>query len=236
MELKFVTRESDFLVFESSDGTRMRAILDESLRDAIRKNQVVESSGFSPREVQSQIRLGRSVSEVASNLGVPESAVEPFALPILDELRFVLEAALNISLPDGPTMKRFEEIVLNAEPNAQFKVVKTDEGWEVSAQGSQRYTWLFNPRARVIEPTNDAARKVGRHVSVRDAIFEPSATSAPESKTEEPTASVHDLVQELRSRRQATSEIKPQTAKGRASLPSWDEIVLGTSHLDSDAD
>lgn len=234
MELKFVTRDNDLLVFETSDGTRLRAMLDDSLRDAIRKQQVIETSSFTPREVQSLIRQGFDVAEVSQKLGVPESAVEPFALPILDELRYVLEAALNISLPDGPTMKRFEEIVLNAEPNATFKVLKTEEGWEVIAVGSQRYTWLFDPKTRVIESTNEAARKIGRTIAVKDAIFEP-AKKVETQVAESPQASVHDLVEELRSRRQAQTEIKPQTAKGRASLPSWDEIVLGTSHLDADS-
>lgn len=234
MELKFVSRDNDVLVFETSDGSRLRALLDDSLRDAIRKQQVVETSTFTPREVQALIRQGFEISEVAVKLGVPESAVEPFALPILDELRYVLEAALNISLPDGPTMKRFEEIVLNAEPSATFKVLKTEEGWEVVANGTQRYTWLFDPKTRVIESTNEAARKIGRTISVKDAIFEPSNKPDP-AAAEQPQASVHDLVEELRSRRQAQTDIKPQTAKGRASLPSWDEIVLGTSHLESDS-
>ncbi len=234
MELKFVSRDNDVLVFETSDGSRLRALLDDSLRDAIRKQQIVESSTFTPREVQALIRQGLDIPEVAAKLGVPDSAVEPFALPILDELRYVLEAALNISLPDGPTMKRFEEIVLNAEPSATFKVLKTEEGWEVVANGTQRYTWLFDPKTRVIESTNEAARKIGRTISVKDAIFEPSNKPEP-VVAEAPQASVHDLVEELRSRRQSQTEIKPQTAKGRASLPSWDEIVLGTSHLESDS-
>jgi hypothetical protein len=153
----------------------------------------------------------------------------------LDELKFVLDAALNITLPDGPTMKRFEDIVLNSEPEAQFKVIKGEEGWELIATGSQRYTWLFNPKTRVIEPTNEAARKIGKVTAVKDAIFEPSVAKSEPAAQEQPTASVHDLVEELRSRRQAPAEIKPQTAKGRASLPSWDEIVLGTSHLETDS-
>ena len=53
-------------------------------------------------------------------------------------------------------------------------------------------------------------------------------TPEPEEVSAEPAASVHDLVEELRARRAAT-QIKPASAKGRASLPSWDEIVLGTS-------
>lgn len=234
MELKFVSRDNDLLIFETSDGTRLTALLDDSLREAIRRQQIVESATFTPREVQALIRQGFELQDVAQRLGVPESAIEPFALPILDELRFVLEAALNITLPDGPTMKRFEEIVLNAEPNATFKVAKGEDGWEVTATGTQRYTWIFDPKTRVIESTNEAARKIGRTISVKDAIFEPSPKPS-EPADEAPQASVHDLVQELRSRRQGQAEIKPQTAKGRASLPSWDEIVLGTSHLDADS-
>ena len=83
MELKFVSREGDYLVFETAEGTRARTLIDDQVRDAIRKVQPVDSSSFTPREVQQQIRAGLSVTEVAANLGVPESAVEPFALPDL---------------------------------------------------------------------------------------------------------------------------------------------------------
>lgn len=107
MELKFVSREGDYLVFETSDGIRAQTLIDDQVRDAIRKVQPSEEVSFTPREVQNQIRAGFSLSEVAAKLGVPESAVEPFALPILDEIRYVLDAALNTTLPDGPTMKRF---------------------------------------------------------------------------------------------------------------------------------
>ena len=55
------------------------------------------------------------------------------------------------------------------------------------------------------------------------------------SEANQPSASVHDLVQELRARR-APEEIKPASAKGRASLPSWDEIVLGTGKSDVETD
>jgi hypothetical protein len=55
-----------------------------------------------------------------------------------------------------------------------------------------------------------------------------------EAEDESQEASVHDLVEELRSRRNK-EPIKPATAKGRASLPSWDEIVLGTSNSESES-
>jgi hypothetical protein len=241
MELKFVSREGDYLVFETSDGVRARTLIDDQIRDSIRKVQASESSDFTPREVQQQIRSGLSLSEVAANLGVPESAVEPFALPILDEIRFVLDAALNTTLPDGPTMKRFEDMVLASDPSASFKAIKSDLGWEIIAKGSGTYSWLFDLRSRVIEPNSESARKIGKANSVRDSIFTAAIPVQEVIEEVEPAhpegASVHDLVQELRSRReQNTQELKPHSAKGRAALPSWDEIVLGTGSLDTDSD
>ncbi len=240
MELKFVSREGDYLVFETSDGVRARTLIDDQIRDAIRKVQQSENSSFTPREVQQQIRSGLSLEEVAANLGVPESAVEPFALPILDEIRFVLDAALNTTLPDGPTMKRFEDMVLASDPAASFKAIKSEQGWEIIANGNGTYSWLFDARTRVIEPNSESARKIGKANSIRDSIFTAPAAPEPaeEPQAKEPAgASVHDLVQELRSRReQSTQELKPHSAKGRAALPSWDEIVLGTGSLDTDAD
>jgi hypothetical protein len=241
MELKFVSREGDYLVFETSDGVRARTLIDDQIRDAIRKVQASENSDFTPREVQQQIRSGLSLSEVAANLGVPESAVEPFALPILDEIRFVLDAALNTTLPDGPTMKRFEDMVLASDPSASFKAIKSDLGWEIIAKGSGTYSWLFDLRSRVIEPNSESARKIGKANSVRDSIFTAAIPVQEVIEEVEPAqpegASVHDLVQELRSRReQNTQELKPHSAKGRAALPSWDEIVLGTGSLDTDSD
>lgn len=240
MELKFVSREGDYLVFETSDGMRARTLIDDQVKDAIRKTQQSDSPSFTPREVQNQIRSGLSLSEVAANLGVPESAVEPFALPILDEIRFVLDAALNTTLPDGPTMKRFEDMVIASDPVATFKAIKSEQGWEIIAKGNGTYSWLFDLRTRVIEPNSESARKIGKANSVRDSIFTAPVKEEPAAVVEEQqpeTASVHDLVQELRSRReQQAQELKPQPAKGRAALPSWDEIVLGAGPLDTDAD
>ncbi len=240
MELKFVSREGDYLVFETSDGVRARTLIDDQVKDAIRKTQQSDSSSFTPREVQNQIRSGLSLSEVAANLGVPESAVEPFALPILDEIRFVLDAALNTTLPNGPTMKRFEDMVLASDPAATFKAIKSEQGWEIVAKGNATYSWLFDLRSRVIEPNSESARKIGKANSLRDSIFTAPVKEEPVAIVEEQqpeTASVHDLVQELRSRReQHAQELKPHSAKGRAALPSWDEIVLGAGPLDTDAD
>ncbi|MCF8528498.1 MAG: DUF3071 domain-containing protein [Aquiluna sp.] len=250
MELKFVSKESDYLVFETNEGQRLRAILDNTLRDAIRKVDAKDTSGLSPKDIQTLIRQGEGVESVAARYGVPVQAIEPFAAPILDELNFVLQAALTTKVSDGQTMLTFEDLVLRQFPAANFKAYKSGDQWVVSVDTDPELSWDFSPKHRILDPISPAAKKLtATPISPRDTVtantgLRPVAsenlTSKPleteDADQEEPKASVHDLVEELRSRRQAETDVKPQPAKGRASLPSWDEIVLGTGHLETDPD
>ncbi len=246
MELKFVARQSDYLLLEAEDGSSHRLLIEDQLRDALRNTQEIKSSGIVPKDVQNHLRSGKTVSEVAAMLGVTESAIEPFAAPILDEIRFVLQSALSTLVSDGQNMRTLEDLVLHSQPGSEFTARRSDQGWIVSAKGAHTYTWSYDPRSKVLEPTSEAAKKLGSLHSARDVITQtvPIRTEEPKQVREETEvaeelesvagASVHDLVQELRSRRTAkTEELKPSSAKGRASLPSWDEIVSG-AHLDSD--
>ena len=248
MELKFVARQIDYLLVEAEDGSSHRILIDDQLKDAIRNTQEIKTSGIVPKDVQNKLRSGLSVEEIAQELGVSESAVEPFAAPILDEIRFVIQSALSTLVSDGQNMRTLEDLVLNSQPESLFSAHRADAGWIISAKGGHSYTWQYDPRSKQLEPTSEAARKLGSLHSARDVVTQTvpvrteetsvtrsaePAEATQESATENQTsASVHDLVQELRSRRSAKQEeLKPSSAKGRASLPSWDEIVSG-AHLD----
>ena len=263
MELRFVARQSDYLIFETIDGEQVRAPIDDSLREAIRRVPQVEANQVSPKDVQAAIRAGQSIQEVATALGVTEETIEPFAAPILDELRFVLQSALTTSLAVNGQMQSFESLVLQNYPGVSFSVKKENGSWVVSA-GSE-LVWNFDQKLRVLEPVSPSARELSKSFAtlrdmipapkpvieprvslVKEPVEEkpavpetPAASESPaETETETETeqkASVHDLVQELRARRNP-EDLKPASAKGRASLPSWDEIVLGTSSLDPDSD
>ncbi len=246
MELKFVARQSDYLLLEAEDGSSHRLLIEDQLRDALKNTQEIKSSGIVPKDVQNQLRSGKTVAEVASGLGVTESAIEPFAAPILDEIRFVLQSALSTQVSDGQNMRTLEDLVLHSQPDSEFTAHRSDQGWIVSAKGAHTYTWSYDPRSKLLEASSEAAKKLGTLHSARDVITQtvPVRTEEPRQAQRGPEAieeqesvagaSVHDLVQELRSRRSVrTEELKPSSAKGRASLPSWDEIVSG-AHLDSD--
>jgi hypothetical protein len=251
MELKFVTRENDYLVFETQQGDRLRTLIDDGLRDAIRKEQASASSGVSPKDVQSGLRAGKSLSEVAAELGVPERAIEPFAAPILDELRYILDAALNTTLPSGNKMVRFEELVADSFPSAELRVYKNQDRWLVEDANQADLNWFFDVKSRHLEPIGDSAKNLGKSSQNKNEVISSTqlrsvggaaqagiqpAAPAPEvakpSESELPNqgASIHDLVQQLRERK--PEQNRPASAKGRAALPSWDDIVLGTSNLD----
>jgi hypothetical protein len=241
MELRFVARESDYLLFESEDGSSHRVLIDDSLRDAVRNTQEIVSSGIVPKDVQQRLRSGSTVAEVAAHFGVTESAIEPFAAPILDEIRYVIQSALSTLVSDGQAMKSLEEVVLRAQPETKFSAHRNESGWVLTASGAHSYTWRFDPRARLLEPTSESAQKLASLNGAREVVTQTvpvrapqtSVAEEPDEQPESPKASVHDLVEELRSRREKPEELRPSSAKGRASLPSWDEIVSG-AHLDSE--
>ena len=249
MELRFVNREGDALVFETADGQRLTATIDDAIKDALKKVSPEVNRSVSPKEVQTAIRAGESLGDLAARLGVPEEVIEPFASPILDELRFVLQTALSVSLSAGNRMRSFEELVQEVYPGSTFSIRKEGDYWVLSSGNSLR--WHFDPKQRVLEPVSESARDFAKSIGAErevvrqtvrpvhpaavenNPVLEQDQNPAPEAS--QPSASVHDLVQELRARR-TPEEIKPASAKGRASLPSWDEIVLGTGKSESETD
>ncbi|MGA1531935.1 MAG: DUF3071 domain-containing protein, partial [Aquiluna sp.] len=179
-----------------------------------------------------RIRAGEQIEEIAETFGVPTSTIEPFAAPILDELNYVLEAALATEVNDGNKMVPFKELIAKEDPEATFALHREDEKWVVAVSGVKKMLWHYDNKARHLEPMDPNASSVAKVHASRDIVT--STIEVVEEPEETPEASVHDLVEELRSRRQK-EPIKPATAKGRASLPSWDEIVLCTSNSEPEA-
>lgn len=247
MELRFISRDGDRLVFEAPDGTRHSALLEEDLKAAIRGNAAGTARvEISPKEIQSRLRHGESVDDLASEMGVPVSNLEPFAAPVLDELRYLLDSALATPIADGNHMTEFGQVLERDHAGSKSRIYRQEDQWILEVSGNTVMHWRFDPKNRHLEPLDNSATNLTLLHSNRDlvtATLPPVAEPAPVytedryEKQEEHTASVLDLVEELRARRamQEQPTIKPAPAKGRTSLPSWDEIVLGTtSESDSD--
>jgi transposase-like protein len=245
MELRFISRDGNTLTFESPDGLRHTALLDEDLAQALRPVTRNQAAEISPREIQARLRAGESVDALALELGVSASSLEPFAAPILDELRFMLEAALSVQMADGNQMSAFGEILDRDHKGAARRIYRQSEQWLLEVNSDSTMIFRFDPRNRVLEPLDSSATNLTLLHSQRDlvtatlpAMSEPAPVYSEERyESVEQTASVLDLVEELRARRQLQEQtVRPSPAKGRTSLPSWDEIVLGASNSEADAD
>ena len=252
-ELRFVSREGDYLVFESIGGERFRVPVDESIRDGVRQTARA-TQGTSPRFIQTRIRQGASIAEIAAETGEPEAYVELFAAAVQDELRYLLDTALAVSLPDGSSMSAFRALIERQVGATDWSISKPAEDWQLTAKyESGEAVWAFNPHILSLEPSNSNARELSRHERelVADTrplktvaspaipavsnpqASEPAASGQPQAEPRPssddaaaPAASVLDLVAQRKLREEGEST-KPASAKGRASLPSWDEIVLG---------
>jgi len=252
-ELRFVSREGDYLVFESIGGERFRVPVDETIRDGVRQTARA-TQGTSPKFIQGRIRQGASIAEIAAETGEPEAYVELFAAAVQDELRYLLDTALAVALPDGANMSPFRTLVERQVGAAEWQIAKPSEDWLLTAKyESGEAVWTFNPRVLSLEPSNSSARELSRHE--RDLVadtrplktvtsqttppataaepIEPAVRAQPQTERQgeiddpaAPAASVLDLVAQRKLREEGEST-KPASAKGRASLPSWDEIVLG---------
>ncbi|MCL2489451.1 MAG: septation protein SepH [Propionibacteriaceae bacterium] len=71
------------------------------------------TDALSPREIQSRIRAGASVQDVVDSSGMPVSAVEPFAGPVLAERAYIANQATRgqVHRTDTPTHQTLAEIV-----------------------------------------------------------------------------------------------------------------------------
>ena len=247
MELRFISRDGDRLIFEAPDGTRHSALLEEDLKAAIRSNgSAAGRVEISPREIQSRLRQGENVDDLANEMGVPVSNLEPFAAPVLDELRYLLDSALATEIADGNHMSPLGQVLERDHAGSRSRIYRQDDQWILEVTGESLMQWRFDPKNRHLEPLDNNATNLTLLHSNRDLVTAtipvasepaPVFTEDRYEKTEEHTASVLDLVEELRARRALHEQptIKPAPAKGRTSLPSWDEIVLGTtSESDSD--
>lgn len=248
MELRFISRDGDVLTFEAPDGTRHTALFDESLRDALRRPNSNQAAEISPKEIQQRLRQGESIEDLALEMGVTVSSLEPFAAPILDELRFVLEGALAAEIADGNHMTSLGAVLERDHPGSTTRIYRENDSWLLEVTGDNVMRFRYDLKLRQVEPLDSSATNLTLLHSQRDLVTATTAVSSEPAPSyqadiyvqeieEEHTASVLDLVEELRARRQISeTTVKPAPAKGRTSLPSWDEIVLGTANSETDSD
>jgi Protein of unknown function (DUF3071) len=162
-------------------GERFQIPADERLRAAARGDitrlgqiAIELESQMRPREIQSRIRAGESVEQVAAAAGVPASRVERFAYPVLLERSRTAELAQRAHpiREDGPDLQELGEVVAQAfaargqdYTQATWDSWKGEDGkwviqltWTVG-RSHIRAHWSFHPGAHggTVTPLDDHA-------------------------------------------------------------------------------
>ena len=175
-DIKFLGADGDFLLLETAEGVRYRLLVDETIRRASRgdvQSQLDEPT-LSPRQIQEEIRVGRSIADIIAASGAPEEYIRKFAQPVLDELNHAVLNALTVRLEiagdrfNEPTAREFGDIIKSrlAASGAgieRWSALKApDQGFfiycdfELNGE-TKRATWSYNPKRLALSPENEVA-------------------------------------------------------------------------------
>lgn len=139
-------------------------------REITMANEPRAQSALSPREIQTRIRRGETVSEVADAAGVPAAQIEGFATPVLAERAYMAEQARATPLRRkhvGGAPVALGELVDGCLAATGF--VPDDAVWDawrredgrwavlVTPVGEPAAHFVFDVKSRYVLPADDAA-------------------------------------------------------------------------------
>ncbi|MDG4665660.1 septation protein SepH [Mycobacterium sp. 236(2023)] len=203
-----------------------------------------------PREIQSKIRAGASVEQVASAAGVDISRVERFAHPVLLERARAAElaTAAHPVLADGPSVLTLLETITSAliarglDPDGtNWDAWRNEDGrWTVQlawkaglsdnvahfryAPGAHGGTvTAFDESATELIDPNYTPRPLRPLAPVAQlALEEPAPAPAPAPEPE-PTPEPESVA----TPEPAPAAATPRPRKGRPAVPAWEDVLLG---------
>jgi hypothetical protein len=189
-ELSVIEVTRDGIIVVTRDGQRFSIALDDALRSKLgHSSPTTTAVTVSPREIQSMLRSGLSVDEVAAASGSSAEHVARFEGPIAAELAFVLERALAVPVVgDGADSSFGSEITARIASQGgqvvRWQAYRTNDEWVVGARCvlgdvEEDATWSFNPRKMTLVPSNASAVRISKSESVDAALFPPLRVVTP---------------------------------------------------------
>ena len=247
-----MTADGEALVVELA-GEHVRVPADHDLRKALAGDgqmSIPLEARVTPREVQHRIRCGQTAAEIAAATGVAVELIARFEGPVLDERRHHAEQA-QLAQVDGITLAERAADLAGGDVTWDSWMGE-DDRWRVRVTlGAPRTaTWAWEPRTRRLRALDDVARIIqtgGAAADALDAVLRPVATTPrvvqlerdepvvavdPEPAVAEPGEFPDEVADDVIDDVPEEPVARPAAAerpKRRASVPSWDDIMLGTT-------
>lgn len=234
-----VSADGRALVVESA-GEHLRLPVSEAVRAAVSgpdQPALGFASPVSPREIQRRIRAGETAGEIAAASGVEVERIARFERPVLEERRHQAERARRTRVDGRPLEDLAQEHGARHEPGAalSWDARKAEDGsWRLVLLFSTGVAacWSWAPAAGALAPLERVARLVSDPASAEEpgdvlqAVLRPLAAvprATPATVPELPVAAVPTSPPARRGR-----------ARGRADVPSWDDITANTTRQETD--
>ncbi|KUI46658.1 hypothetical protein AU198_03560 [Mycobacterium sp. GA-1199] len=264
-ELKVVGLDVDgkrIICEADGSGEKFTLRRDDRLRAAVRGDQMGSSqirdeaevhNVLRPKEIQSRIRAGASVEQVAQASGVDVARVERFAHPVLLERSRAAElaTAAHPVLPDGPSVLTLLETVTTAliarglDPDAPtWDAWRNEDGrwtvqlaWQAGMSDNVAH-FRFTPGAHggTVTAFDDAASEL-IDPNFSRPLRPVAALPKPAAEVEEPTLPIEPPVQVTAPDPQPEAEPEPEPVapkpakarrgKAKPAVPAWEDVLLG---------
>lgn len=227
---------------ESNGGTESFLLpIDERLRAASRGDrsrlgqiEIALESSLRPREIQTRIRAGESVDQVAAAAGVPAERVLRFAHPVIAEREQVCIEGRRTRIRRSESAPRLGEQVddrltrRGVEPSrTDWDAYRREDGtWSITLSWGTgrtrgRAQWTFDLGAHTVTPADDTAAELQAEEPRRRAF-----SSAPFVPEPEPGADATDAPARAPRPRPAASPPTPAAA----AADSGEERPTGKKH------
>lgn len=167
---------------DATTGERFRLSIDRRLTSLVDRTPVGSSrsgqmeipmeSSLSPRDIQTRIRRGESVEEVAEAAGITVERVHGFAVPVIAEREWMAQSARATSVRrkhvggHAVALSELADAALAergiSPESARWDAWRREDGrWTVQVDLEDgAATFLFDPKSRYVVADDDAARSL----------------------------------------------------------------------------
>ncbi len=235
-----LSQDGKSLIVATESGEELAIAVDERLRAALRGDrprlgqlEIEMESTMSPRDIQTRIRAGGSLEDVAKVAGLPLDRVERFAAPVLAEREHMARLAMASSVRRrGETSghrslrlavtERLGPRGVDLDTVAWDSYRLSDGRWTVTAdyrsgEGSRHATFTFDASGRFSIAEDDEARWLlgehSAHKGPQPGRRRPVTGESPdEADDTEPTLDLSDDLALVRAIREPQMPIEPHLA------------------------
>ena len=256
LRLNGKTTDGAYLSLTDSEGGEYTLRISDTLRATVNQPRLAavrdsEAGSITVKEIQARLRAGESIDSLAREAQWTTEKVERFAGPILQERTYIIGLAHNVILRTAGNATSFGDTVTAKLAPRQVDMATVDwNAWRLDdgnwiiklnypiRDGVGSAEWNFDQARRTISALDESARWIlgdesaprERSTSDHGLIYgnHPSVSRMGQNRPVEGREGPR-LVSIRETPDSADSQAEKDGVIARAKVPSWDEIMFGSS-------